>query len=292
MTGLVTAKKFYGRVCTVNVYDSENRKTTVENLRISFKVESSLSSTPNTCEIKIYNLTENTRSNFQRTAKHVEVLAGYEGLSGLIFSGDVRTIDHNKSGVDWVTNIRAGDGELPFRFARFKQESFPKGAKVTAVLNRCYALLQPYGISRGNLDVALDTFPRNNNFEQFASGFSPQGLVSTELDSLCRTLGWQWSIQKRALTFTFGDKHTTNTSLVELSPDSGLLQAPNEGAPEKKKGPAITKLVALLNNTLVPGQGVRVKSSLVSGDFKIRKLTHEGDTYGNDWKTELEVSSK
>ena len=287
----MTGEKLFDRKCRLHVYDSNSVKTTIEGLRVTFEVKHTHTKTPNTCEIKIYNLSESSRGLFKKKAQRIELEIGYRAINGIVFSGDIRTVDHERTGSDLITIIKAGDGERLWKHARFPQESFPKGTTVDNVINRAYALLSPYGLLRGNLDDALSTFPRNASVRSYARGYSPSGLVVSELESIFKTLGWVWSVQHGALNLTYEGKHFVGTSLVVLNHDSGLLFAKPHGSSDNKKGTPKTEIDALINPQFRPGRAVRVTSTGVNGDFKIKAVTHSGDTHGSNWTSKLEVVS-
>jgi hypothetical protein len=84
--------------------------------------------------------------------------------------------------------------------------------------------------------------------------------------------------------------------VIVLDSTSGLIGSPAMGsaptASEKKKGakPLLTAK-SLLQPPIRPGRRVRVKSAEYSGDFRAVKVTHDGDTAGGNWYTDLELEA-
>ena len=54
-----------------------------------------------------------------------------------------------------------------------------------------------------------------------------------------------------------------------------------------KKG--TIKARCLLNGRIAPGRLVELESVIVSGSFIVKKVKHSGQTWGNDWTTEMEM---
>jgi hypothetical protein len=74
-------------------YSIQFDTTKITGLRVGFHVKKSLSKEPNTAEVKIYNLSENTRHKLQSKGTPFVLSGGYVGSSGVLFSGNSRTID-------------------------------------------------------------------------------------------------------------------------------------------------------------------------------------------------------
>jgi hypothetical protein len=51
------------------------------------------------------------------------------------------------------------------------------------------------------------------------------------------------------------------------------------------------KVESLLQPGLVPGCFVKVESDFVQGYFKALTVSHSGDTWDGDWKTEIETKA-
>ena len=54
-------------------------------------------------------------------------------------------------------------------------------------------------------------------------------------------------------------------------------------------GKPVLKLKMLLHAGLVPGQKIKVESETISGVFRLEAVTHNGDTFTNDFYTEIEA---
>jgi hypothetical protein len=272
----------------------------ISDLRIQFKTKKSLKKEPNTCEVSISNLNEQSRSALQKGRIKVILEAGYPDNIAQVFSGDSRTVDQVLKGATWETKITCGDGERAYRYARVA-ESFRPGTRVADVVQ---IVMESLG-----MPVVGHLAELRAVTEQFLQGYSAFGKVASELDHLLKSRGFTWSIQDGQLQILQSDG-TTTAGVIRLAPDTGLIGSPEHGNVEKeaplsqvtgdaadvgfsltakrKTGPAVLKVKSLLQPGLHPGGRVQVESRGVKGLFRIETVTHTGDTFGGEWYSELE----
>ena len=276
------ADALYQRRVELTFNDGATAKK-VSDLRVSFKVTKSLRKEPNTAEIQVYNLAPSTRSQMKSRYMPIILAAGYQTTMAQIFSGQARVIDHEEKGADWVTKIQCGDGEQAFRYARMT-ESHAKGAKVSDIVSRLVNTLGGLAHGSGNI-VSLIT-------DQFAQGYSAHGSSADQLDKILRLRGYEWSLQDGQVQILSLGKATKQTAVV-LSPTTGMIGSPEHGTPEptaKRDRSHILKVKSLLQPTLVPGGICQVQANgLPTAQYRIEKVTHDGDTFGGNWQSELEV---
>lgn len=301
--------QLYKRVCTVTVKDvtsvstpeggntrtvSETNVVTIKDLRTSFVIKKSLTKEPNTMELQIYNLSADTRGRMKAKGSQVTVTAGYENTQGVIFIGDSRTIDHVKDGADWITKIRCGDGEVSYTVPRINESLAPGTSFKDAVRKAAAAM----GVNLGNLEKFLTNTNFKENLTQFKNGLALSGRASQKFDELIKLAEAQWSIQDGKLQ-VLKDKGTeaaalqtvnTNAEAVVLSAKTGLIGSPDHGSPEQKKKVSIVKARSLLRYEFKCGGQVFLDALGTNrGYYKITHLTHDGDTMGGDWYTNLEL---
>lgn len=272
--------RLYGRTCTIVVDDLR-----VTGLRVTFKVSKSLKKEPNTLDLKVYNLSADTRSRMQRTGAKVLLVAGYVDNAAVIFAGDARRIDHAPDGADMVTSIDCGDGEQAYRFARFSK-SFAPGAPISEVIT---AASKALGINAGNLSEQLAAGPYQKDSRAFAHGYTAHGRASAELDRLLTAYGLSWSIQDGALQVLRGAQPAQGSAVL-LTSTTGLVGSPSFTTPEKPGAPVRLRFKALLQPTIRCGGVIDVRSLTVRGQFRVESLSYAGDTHGSDWFTEGEAT--
>lgn len=272
-----------GRVCRLQV-----DTLLITGLRVAFSVSKSTSEEPNTCRVSVYNLSEDTRARLSRMrGVPVRLEAGYASNLGLLFQGDTRRtatgIQHAKTGPDWVTTLECGDGETAYRYARFSG-SYARGTSVTKVAED---MAKSLGIGLGNLEETLKAGGFRQGLQSFPAGFAARGRAAEELNGLMRTLGLEASIQDGKLQ-VLKPGETLKGQAVLLTPETGLRGSPayNSAEGKEKDEPPTLKVSSLLQPAIRPGVQLRVEARSVRGNFKVKAVTHAGDTHGGDWASE------
>lgn len=251
----------------------------IQDLRVQFRIEKTITKEPNRAMIQVYNLAQTTRAKLQARGTRCVLLAGYEGHLGQVFTGDSRTIDHVRDGADWITKIQSGDGERNYRFANFIA-SFKPGAQVKDVaLQAVNALL----VDPGNAGDRLSAITT-----QYVSGFAAQGRASASMDKIMAQLGLEWSIQDGRMQI-LAPGESTKESAVLVNLQSGMVGSPEHGSPEVLGGPGILKVKMLLNPLVRPGRRIQVESVSTNGQFNTVKVIHSGDTHAGEWYTTIEA---
>lgn len=286
--------KLFGRKCRIIVGTAPGSSTasqdalSVDSLRMQFKVKKDNSAKPNTAECVITNLKQSNRSRIQVKGAPVIIQAGYESTIATIFSGVVRTADAVWVGPDCNMVVRSGDGENAYGYATISQ-AFRKGTpKATVLAALCKALsgfaVDPVDTSQAQLIFA-------NVGGVFANGYSAYGKVARHLDVVLKTIGFEWSIQDRALQ-VLNTGGTTQEQAVFLSPSTGLIGSPQHGSGDGKspqKNAGVVKVKALLQPLVRPGSKISVQSNGLTGILRVISVEHQGDTHGDDWTSDIEA---
>lgn len=252
-------------------------------LRFVFRVSKSLSADPNTCEIRIYNLSQATRARLQEKGIEVTLEAGYKANSQIIFKGTTARIEHRHEGPDWESKLACGDGEKKMREEAVSL-SFKAGTTVQEVAKKVGEAMK---LSVGNLPQKLAAFAKEGK-GSFANGLSIDGLASKAFDKIAEAAGLTWSVQDGALQVLKDDEAVAGPPLLVTS--SQLIGQPESGEKSdkaKEKGPTFRAKV-LLEPGLRPGRAVTLQSKAVQGTFRIEKVEHSGDTWGQEWYSVFE----
>lgn len=249
-------------------------------LRIAFNVLLALARDPNKAQLKIWNLSATSRAKIQEQDRlPVVINAGYIGMVAQLFFGDMRFGNSEKEGSDWVTTLEAGDGAKQYRSARIS-ESFAAGTKVTDVLKKAAEAL---GIGVGNLTKVIAAGSKRIGLTEFTNGTVLSGKASEAVDGIVKSMGLEWSIQSGQLQILEPDQ-TTQDDAILLTPSTGLIGSPTAG--EKGR----VKARSLLQPDITPGRRVKIESATIDGAFfKTEKVRHQGDTWGNDWFSDMEL---
>lgn len=255
--------------------------TKVTDLRVTFQIEKTLSEDPNTCEVVIYNLNEQTRGELEKKPLHVRLDAGYDGALERLFVGDARFGQSRHIGVNWESKLQLGDGDRAFRHARVNR-SFKAGVDVKTALAEVTKSM--------GLKVPTSVAGAKELVTQFASGVVLQGPSERELSRLLKPRGFSWSIQDGSLQVIRGDgKRRDAEEAAVISQDTGMIGTPEFGLPEKKSGKPVLTVTMLLYPGLQPGGLIKMDARTIRGIFRLDRVQHSGDTHGPDWQTKIEA---
>lgn len=265
------------------VFDPEKVGTIgveITDLRIQFEIEKGLTKAPNTCDIKFTNLSEASRTEFQRKPLLVNLEAGYDGVNRLIFVGDVHFAMSKEDGPNWETLLQLGDGARVYQHARVNK-SYSGAVSTKQVLKDLAKQLGQTLPDNVLNDSALDT--------KLEGGIVTFGRVRDELTTLLAPFAYHWSFQNGRLQILKDDEPRTDLYLI--SEDSGMIGTPEFGSTPRSGKPPHMNVKMFLTPEILPGSKVRVESKAIPGGgiFKVIKVRHRGDTMGGDWHTELQI---
>lgn len=275
------SEELFGRVVVVQVGDLQ-----IRNLRMAFQASRSDKPEPNTATVTIYNLKEENRTALSKQKRAPVLLsAGYNNAGGLILSGEASIVQHTRQGPDWVTRLECGDKAHALGNAH-ASVSLAKGTSAKEVV---LALVKSIGAEKGNIEAALGRGGLRQGLTGYPSGYSCRGKASAALDSVLGSLGLEWSVQDGRMQILRPSEVAEGQALL-ISESSGLIGSPEYGLPDATKGgPPTLKFKCLLQHRLRPGVKVALKSRSVSGVFKCQKVTHQGDTHGQEFTSECEA---
>jgi hypothetical protein len=269
---------------------------------LAFKTERHIHRAPNSAEIRIWNVSPDTRAAIEGAARpfhrpgtpRVEIPEGVVSLHAghgedppQVFRGDVRV-----AWTEWPTNtdsvltVTARDGGHAYSEGRCSR-AFPAGVRISDVARYVLGTLD---IGEGNIAEFSDAFVLRSGTDRLADGYVAHGRSHVVFSDLCRAAGLRWSVQSGALQLQrLGAPLETRSVL--LAADSGLVGSPtwdDRGRRTRgRRGRASVQ--CLIIPGLDPGRRVRVESDTVEGDFEIRKVGLTGDTRGNEWFADLEL---
>lgn len=267
-------------------FTDDGNGTEVTKLRMSAKIERSLVKSPNTAEVKIYNLWEDTRAAFEDLPIRVYLAAGYQEDNRLLFVGDVRRGSGSEhDGTEWVTTLKLGDGQRAFSHAKISR-SYRPGTPVLAALTDAARSM--------NLELPREIVASPELAAGIASGAVLSGWASDELTRLLSPYGYSWSIQSGKLQILRDDQVLVGVERV-IDQANGMVGTPKMKVPtptkskkSKKVKRATVEFEHLLDGTLVPGMRIRLRAESLEGAFKLTKVTYVLDTHGADWTSKCE----
>lgn len=254
----------------------------VHEIKIEFSISKGISSSPNSAEIKLYNLAETTRNGMGKEFDAITLEAGYmppgeTGNVGIIFKGAVRDVEHKREGTNIITTIACGDGDAAFRRATISK-SYPSGTPVKDVIDDITKQMEAKGLSRGEFK-----YPEALEGKTFKRPYAACGSCVRELDTIGRGNGFYWSSQNETLELVPSDGFVGTVALI--TPETGMIGTP-----------AITdngvRVAALLNPEIRPNRRVQIKSHTLEmnaqdGMYRVSECTYSGDNYTGEFKVDI-----
>jgi hypothetical protein len=293
----------YGRQFSLIVANSAGKGLELGQFRVVFRVQRGDLQTPNTADIRVYNLSTATANQVAATEfTQLSLQAGYPGNFGLIFQGNiVQARIGRESATDSYVDFTAADGDEAYNYATIV-------ASLSAGPNAAGRALAQF--LQSMKDVATNPIGQG-----YTAGLSPDGSIRgrvyfgptrRELRKFAKNNDCIWSIQDGKLTLIPQTSYIAGDIAV-ISPQTGLI-----GTPEQtQNGLSVT---TLLNPSLKIGQAIQLKNTAINqyrydqsftsskindllqlsgtklnsqGLYYVMVANHSGDTYGNEWKTDM-----
>ena len=261
--------RLWERDLAVTVLPPGGAGVRITGLRVSFTVEKTTSAAPNSLEVRITNPSDDTSATLLKRDYTLMLEAGYKDSVELLYVGDILEARDEWAAPDRTVTLSCGDGAKAIRKSTIFA-SFRGGTTAKQIFAR---LADAMGVPLGPIGGIDNT--------QYVNGFSAAGSTRTALDTLTRRLGASWSIQDGELIVRAANEPEKGT-LIQLDPDCGLV-----GSPERTD--TGVRFKSLLQPRIRPGRKVRLKSRSLSGDYLVTKVTHTGDTHGDDWCSDVEA---
>ena len=282
--------RLYLRRCSL-VVGGDGQGLEMGDLRVTFQTHHADYETPNSADIRIYNLADETVRRIQKEFTQVVLQAGYAGNFGLIFGGNIRQVRRGReNGVDTYLDILASDGDRAYNFA-VVNATLAAGATLQDQVAVASESMSDLGVAEGYIpDLAGQALPR---------GKAMYGMARQVMRDAADTSGGSWSIQNGALQLVPQQSYLPGEAVL-LTAATGLVGQPeqtNEGIkvralinPRFRVGGRIK-----IDNASIVQAKIELKASYVNktprldsdGLYRILGVDFTGDTRGNDWYADL-----
>jgi hypothetical protein len=268
----------------------------VENLRVQFEVSKTVQSAPNVAVIRIFNLSPANEAKVKNEFDDVILEAGYGDSTLVVFKGNIKHVYRYRDKTDYITEIEAGDGDKSFLKSTMN-ETLAAGTTTAQLVDRAAGSLKATGgTTKGAIQVKEKVRLR---------GKVISGNTRDVLHDVARESGANWSIQDGQLVIVKSNGLLPGSAVL-ITAETGML-----GAPEiNDKGIAVKCLMnpqLRVNGAIkLDNNGIKAKRQKAQalgkkqedekepvrldpdGIYKVLKLTHKGDTRGQDWVSEIE----
>lgn len=275
----------------------------LSQLRFAFAIRRGDLQTPNSADIRVYNVSDQTADRIRQVIPQPEftrvvIQAGYEGNYGVIFDGQIKQVRRGReSQTDTYIDITAADGDRAYNYAitalsLTADKTGPKD-QVSAIV----ADMARFGAGEGY----VPELPKTKCYR----GKAIFGMSRDELRKLANSTGCSWSIQDGKVTMIPLTCYMPGEAVV-INAQTGMV-----GLPEQTQDGIRVK--TLLNPTLKIGQRVKLDNKSIQqyrynlavnqqaqnnttadyiklnsdGEYYVMQAEHSGDTRGNPWYTDI-----
>lgn len=287
----------YGRKVSVIVGPASGEAIELSDFRVSFQIRRGDVQTPNTADVRIYNLSEQTANRIRKEFTRIVVQAGYEGNFGLIFDGTIKQVRKGRDNqTENYVEITAADGDRAYNFSTLAL-SLAAGSTPSDAVQAFIKSMADAGIESGYVPQLSES--------GCVRGRVFYGMARDELRDFSNANNCAWSIQDGKFTL-IPLKGYIPGEVPVLSSDSGLI-----GMPEQSESGI--KVRCLLNPSLKIGRCIKIDNATVNqmrlgvdigsqarnqfllntvktnsdGLYYVMLAEHSGDTRSNDFYTEL-----
>lgn len=201
------------------VFGGDASALNLSQLRIKFSVKRTQSATPNTADIRIYNLADDTAKQIRKEFTRVILQGGYESNFGVIFQGNIKqVILGRESATDTFVDLICGDGDRAYNFAVVNTTIKAGGSQVDQI-NAAIKSMNSKGVAAGH----LGDFPKT----KLARGKAMFGNARNYLRNAAETSGKSWSIQDEKVNFIGDGTYLPQTAVV-LTSKTGMIGTPQQ----------------------------------------------------------------
>lgn len=278
------------RSCSLALADRSGSGIEMGDLRVTFKVTRGEIETPNTADIRVYNLSEQTASQVQKEFTRVILLGGYRDNTGVLFSGNIIQIRRGKeNGVDRWLEVFAADGDQAYNFATVNT-TLSAGTDASDQVRTCQQAFTDKGVDAGHSpDLSGQKRPRAKVM---------YGMARKYLRETAENTGCGWSVQNGKLQIVKNDAYLPGEAVV-LTAATGLIGTPEQTNEGIKVRCLINPRLRINGRIKLDNASIqRGKEDIHMGDlglarinndgfYRVLKMALTGDTRGNDWYMDL-----
>ena len=241
-------------------------------------------------EVTIYNLAPGSENTLIQEGYLVYIEAGYEGEQyGLAFQGNIiQPIRYKEGGVNYKLSLVSMDSDT-FLMAGTANFSIMRGQNSRSLINDLMV--------KATTPANLGSISKNLSDSRLTRGRVFFGLARDYLRQIAQSENASFYLDDGSVNIIKA-QDLPDGEIFYLTPESGLI-----GVPSQQDFGATIKM--LLNPRVKLGSFIHVDNSSIrnqqyqqgqpfypldqDGIYRVIKITHKGDTRGNDWYTEVET---
>jgi len=236
-------------------------------LHCKFSIKRSSGQTPNSAEVRVYNLSNETENSLKSmlapiaqndgiltaTRGNVTIQGGYDANFGVVFQGNIKQIILGReSATDTFMDLICGDGDFAYNYAVVKGSIGGNGITYTQeqILGQITGPMQPLGVTTNHVIPVSKKNPT-------ARGRSYWGNARKHLRTFAQTNGLTWSIQNGEVSFVSQQGYAPGVAVV-LTSKTGMIGTPQQTS----QG---VNVVCLMNPLISPGRAIKIDNKSIAG---------------------------
>lgn len=253
--------KLFGRRVAVQFQRPGATATSIEGLRVSGRAQRTTTKKPDAASFRIYGVSDQHITDLQTPGCVVRVLAGLNNQLAVMLAGTVRPS---------TIEVKRQEGEVTIAAEVVDSRTQVRAAPISRAWDRVKAsevipwAIERAGLVRGSINLGIDV--------DYLVGFVALGIVGDVLNQLAADTQSTLVIQDGVVSFFPIGSQRRATSLL-ISPESGLVGSP------AKSDKGHVEVTSLLVPTVRPGDGFRLESADLSGDFVALDVEHDFDSW-------------
>lgn len=307
----------YLRNLSLVVADKNGQGIELGAFRVVFETHRGDTQTPNTCDIRVYNLSTSTANQLKAqgiaefTQLVLRVSYGTDPLAQIFYGAIKQVRSGREDQLNSFVAITAADGDEAYNFAPVAltlAAGSTQQTTVTSLINVMAAAAagSPTGGGASGQTIGKGYTPQMSP-DQFIRGRVYYGACKDEMRALADAADCGWSIQDGLVTIIPHISYIPSTPIV-ISPSTGLI-----GVPEQTQNGL--ELTVLLNANIKIGHTIKLDSTDINqlrygldnsslgninfalqqgaakinpdGLYYVMRAEHSGDSRGNQWYTKL-----
>lgn len=286
----------YIRKVSLQLGDVDGNGLDFSKLKIRFAVRRGDIQTPNTADIRIYNVSPDTANRVQNEFSRLLLQVGYEGNFGTIFDGQIRQVRRGReNATDTYLDITASDGDSAYTHA-VVNISLAAGSLPADHVAVCADAMAEHDVKLGEVPgLPGNALPR---------GKVMYGMARDYMRVVARNTATVWSIQDMEITMIPQDEYLPG-EIPLINAKTGMVGMPEQTQngikvkmlinPSVKIGQliqidnaSIQQMRLGLSQGELAAQGLTMETAKLDDDglYYVQTVDHTGDTRGNDYYSE------
>ena len=265
----------------------------VSDLKVTFEVSKAMGYQPQQAKAVIYNLAPETQNTIISTGAQFIIEAGYDGDQyGVIFQGNIlRSWSQRSDGTEYTLGLLGLDGAAFLGYGMISG-SYAAGATPRQIITD--------SITKVTVPTQLGQLPQQMSETKLPRGKVIFGRAADCYRQIAKGDGAMMYIDDGVVNLVKADE-IPQGKLIELTPQSGLIGTPTQTQtgisaecllnPRLKLG-GMVKVSAQYINQAEGSLGTYQIPLASNGQYRVIKLTHKGDTRGDQWATSFEAISQ